>query len=158
MPSNLFISTPLAHPQVNECHVDPKWAPHTVLLSAISIAGGANLGPEQALVSARNRSSISIHVCRCIVACQQGNLGGGLATLINKYMDFESKEDQDLMVLSGMSGAMGAVFPTPVLAVLMIHELASPPKYAPPSSQPYHIPALYHSLGTVNFTEALLQP
>lgn len=31
-------------------HVEPKWAPATVVLSAISLAGGASLGPEQALV------------------------------------------------------------------------------------------------------------
>ena len=37
--------------EVTDCHVDPTWAPHTVLLSAISLAGGANLGPEQAMVS-----------------------------------------------------------------------------------------------------------
>lgn len=36
--------------EVNSCHVDPTWAPYTVLLSAVSIAGGANLGPEQAMV------------------------------------------------------------------------------------------------------------
>lgn len=62
------------------------------------------------------------------VESSQGNVGGGLATLINRRMEFENKEDQDLMVLAGMSGAMGALFPTPVLAVLMIHELATPPK------------------------------
>jgi hypothetical protein len=37
--------------EVNDCHVDPTWALHTVLFSALSIAGGANSGPEQAMVS-----------------------------------------------------------------------------------------------------------
>jgi hypothetical protein len=36
--------------EVNSCHVDPHHAPATIILSAISIAGGANLGPEQAMV------------------------------------------------------------------------------------------------------------
>lgn len=36
--------------EVNSCHVDPTHAPLTIILSAISIAGGANLGPEQAMV------------------------------------------------------------------------------------------------------------
>ena len=31
------------------------------------------------------------------------------------------------MVLAGMSGALGALFPTPLLGVLMIYELGSPP-------------------------------
>jgi H+/Cl- antiporter ClcA len=111
--------------EVNTCHVDPLWAPHTVLLSAISIAGGANLGPEQALV---NIKLISLVVSCVMLRLLQGNLGGGLATLINRRMEFENKDDQDLMILAGMSGAMGALFPTPVLAVLMIHELGKPPK------------------------------
>lgn len=38
--------------EITSCHVDPKWSPLTYLLSAISLGGGAALGPEQALVSA----------------------------------------------------------------------------------------------------------
>lgn len=38
--------------EVTDCHVDPHWALPTVLLSAISLGGGANLGPEQAMVRA----------------------------------------------------------------------------------------------------------
>jgi H+/Cl- antiporter ClcA len=36
--------------EVTTFHVEPKWAIHTIVLSAISIATGANIGPEQALV------------------------------------------------------------------------------------------------------------
>lgn len=32
-------------------HVEPKWIPITYLISALSLGGGATLGPEQALVS-----------------------------------------------------------------------------------------------------------
>lgn len=39
--------------EVTDCHVDPTWALPTVLLSALSLGGGANLGPEQAMVSRR---------------------------------------------------------------------------------------------------------
>lgn len=58
----------------------------------------------------------------------QGNLGGGLATIICDYFQFEDHESKNLIVLTGMSGAMGALFPTPLLGVLMIHELGNPPK------------------------------
>lgn len=37
-------------------------------------------------------------------------------------------DDRKLLVLSGMSSALGTLFPTPLLAVLMIHELGNPPR------------------------------
>eukprot|EP00604_Paraphysomonas_vestita_P002665 CAMPEP_0174818608 /NCGR_PEP_ID=MMETSP1107-20130205/1393_1 /TAXON_ID=36770 /ORGANISM="Paraphysomonas vestita, Strain GFlagA" /LENGTH=307 /DNA_ID=CAMNT_0016030717 /DNA_START=45 /DNA_END=965 /DNA_ORIENTATION=+ len=92
--------------EVNTCHIDPKWALPTAVISALSLAGGANLGPEQAM----------------------GNVGGGLATVICDYFRFEDHETKNLLVLTGMSGAMGALFPTPLLGVLMIHELGNPPR------------------------------
>ncbi len=36
--------------EILTCHVDPKWSPLTFVISAISLAGGATLGPEQGLV------------------------------------------------------------------------------------------------------------
>lgn len=92
---------------INDCHVEPKWAPLTFLISAVSLGGGASLGPEQAL----------------------GNLGGGLATwLSEKFTDYGMEaDDKKLLVLAGMSGALGALFPTPVCGVLMIYELGNPP-------------------------------
>ena len=47
---------------INDCHVEPKWAPLTFLISAVSLGGGASLGPEQAL----------------------GNLGGGTSYLAQR--------------------------------------------------------------------------
>lgn len=91
--------------EVTSCHVDYTHAPQTLVLSAISIAGGASLGPEQAM----------------------GNVGGGLATLIAEKLGFE-EEHSKLTVLAGMAAAMGGIFPSPVLGVLMIHELGNPPK------------------------------
>jgi len=42
--------------------------------------------------------------------------------------DRMDRDDRKLLVLSGMSSALGALFPTPLLAVLMIHELGNPPR------------------------------
>eukprot|EP00605_Chrysophyceae_sp_TOSAG23-4_P001239 GSChrysophyteH1.ASY1.ANO1.1350.1 assembled CDS len=94
--------------EIRDYHVEPKWSPQTFLLSAASLAGGASLGPEQAL----------------------SNLGGGLATYVAEHYPQDSMDgdDRKLLVLSGMSAALGALFPTPLLAVLMIHELGSPPR------------------------------
>ena len=57
-------------------------------------------------------------------------------------MQLEDKDDQKLCVLSGMSGAMGALFPTPVLGVLIIHELGNPPKSYMESTLLMSIPAI----------------
>lgn len=46
-------------------------------------------------------------------------------------MEFES-DYKKLTILAGMAAAMGALFPTPMLAILMIYELGDPPKYVLP--------------------------
>lgn len=92
--------------EVNDCHVEPTWAPLTGFISMISLAGGACLGPEQAL----------------------GNLGGGIATYTTEHLVEFEENDRKLVVLSGMTAALGALFPTPILAVLMMYELGNPPK------------------------------
>lgn len=92
--------------EINECHVNPENVIQTVIISMISLAGGANLGPEAGLA----------------------NLGGGVATWIAARMRFDDPDDSKLIVLSGMTSALGALFPTPILAVLMIFELGKPPK------------------------------
>jgi len=93
--------------EIHSYHVNYKWAPFTILLSAISLAGGASLGPEQAL----------------------GNLGGGAATFLTENVfKFEDSDYSKLTVLAGMTASLGALFPTPVLGVLMFHELGNPPK------------------------------
>jgi H+/Cl- antiporter ClcA len=43
-------------------------------------------------------------------------------------MKFEDKENHNLVILTGFSASFGGLFPTPVLGVLMIHELGQPPK------------------------------
>lgn len=94
--------------EIAEYHVEPGTAPATVLLSAISLGLGASLGPEQAL----------------------GTIGGGFATYLTQgYLaDNFGLEDKQLVVLCGMCAAFGALFPTPVLSVLIIYELGQPPK------------------------------
>ena len=93
--------------EIEHYHVNPKYAPATILLSAISLGGGACLGPEQAL----------------------GNIGGGFATyLVENVIEFPNIADRQLVVLCGMTAAFGALFPTPVLGVLLIYELGQPPK------------------------------
>jgi H+/Cl- antiporter ClcA len=91
---------------INTFHVEPKWIPYTYVISMVSLAGGATLGPEQAL----------------------GNLGGGIAYYISHVVDFEDEDYNKVFVLAGMASALGALFPTPMLGALMMHELGEPPK------------------------------
>lgn len=48
--------------------------------------------------------------------------------LIIDYVELDDA-DQKLVVLSGMAAAIGALFPTPILAVMVILELGKPPRY-----------------------------
>ncbi len=92
--------------EIGDYHVDPTYSPLTVFISAVGLAGGACLGPEQAM----------------------GNLGGGIATyVVENIAEFED-DYRKLVVLCGMAAALGALFPTPILGVLMIYELGNPPR------------------------------
>ena len=88
--------------EIKDCHVDPKHVPLTVTLSIISLSGGASMGPEMCL----------------------GNFGGGLATYISERVTLNDPQNSKLIVLSGMSAALGALFPSPWLAVMLIGELS----------------------------------
>jgi H+/Cl- antiporter ClcA len=72
----------------------------------LSLGGGATLGPEQAL----------------------GNLGGGLGYFLHEHIDLEDEDYDKIIVLAGMASALGALFPSPMLGALMMHELGEPPK------------------------------
>jgi H+/Cl- antiporter ClcA len=65
-----------------------------------------------------------------------------LAQIVSERMDLEETDDKKLCVLSGMAAAMGALFPTPVLGVLIMHELGSPPKSYMESTLLMSIPAI----------------
>jgi hypothetical protein len=49
--------------EINDCHVHWEWSPLTLLISAISLGGGASLGPEAGLV----RPRIIISTCRLLI-------------------------------------------------------------------------------------------
>lgn len=92
---------------VQTFHVDPKWIFFTFTLSAISLGCGATLGPEQAL----------------------GNMGGGIAYFITQYVKFADEDYAKIFVLAGMAAPLGALFPSPMLGALMMHEMGEPPKH-----------------------------
>lgn len=67
----------------------------------LSLGIGASVGPEAAM----------------------GNMGGALGTLLGDMRD-QSDRRKAISAFAGMAGAMGALFPSPVLAVLLLHELS----------------------------------
>jgi H+/Cl- antiporter ClcA len=88
---------------IESAHVDTGLVPGIVLVSAVSLIGGASLGPEQAL----------------------GAMGGGAGTWIawRKGLD---EEDGDANVLNGFAGAYGGLFSSTVIVVMLILEVARP--------------------------------
>lgn len=116
-------------------HVEPKLAPWAFIISMISLGGGASLGPEQALAT----------------------LGGGVGTFFSQsIIHFEDDGYQKLMVLSGMAASLGALFPTPILGVLLLLELGNMPKTYMESILVMSIPAIisymvYYSLVNDSF-------
>eukprot|EP00697_Spironema_sp_BW2_P001427 gnl/Spiro4/118_TR65_c0_g1_i1.p1 gnl/Spiro4/118_TR65_c0_g1~~gnl/Spiro4/118_TR65_c0_g1_i1.p1 ORF type:complete len:552 (-),score=112.87 gnl/Spiro4/118_TR65_c0_g1_i1:171-1796(-) len=84
-------------------HVDFVRASKVFVLSIISLAGGASLGPEWGL----------------------GCLGGSIGAWWSWYRDLPRKQRAQNTLL-GLSAAMGALFPSPLLGTLMMHELANP--------------------------------
>jgi H+/Cl- antiporter ClcA len=55
-------------------------------------------------------------------------VGGGLASWMVTKLPQLDDDDRKLLVLLGMTGAIGGLFPSPILTVLMIYELGNPPK------------------------------
>ena len=119
--------------EINMGRVDPREGPSVWLISCLSIAGGASVGPEAAL----------------------GCVGGGLGTLVARCLgrsaaaaaasdmakdddglphqgaqgqgrDIDGGGDDELtttLALAGMAAALGALFPSPILSVLLVLEL-----------------------------------
>jgi H+/Cl- antiporter ClcA len=71
-------------------------------ISLVSLAGGASLGPEGAL----------------------GKMGGGLGTLVSKRQK-DSDDVRATNALSGMSGAYGGLLASPILATILVVEVAT---------------------------------
>ncbi|WP_370618356.1 chloride channel protein [Mumia sp. Pv 4-285] len=88
--------------ELEDEHVEPRSVPGTVAVSAVSLVGGASLGPEAAL----------------------GSMGGGLGTLVG-----QRRTDPDMQkatTLTGISGAYGGLLASPIVATLLVLELAKP--------------------------------
>lgn len=82
-------------------HVDRKTVPSIVAVSAVSLIGGASLGPEVAL----------------------GQIGGGSADLIASRRNLD-EDDTRALTLSGMAGAFGGLFSSPLLASFLVLEIS----------------------------------
>ena len=88
---------------LKEQHVDANLVPGIVVVSAVSLIGGASLGPEKPL----------------------GSLGGGAGSWLSKRRGL-SEEDAQLNTLSGFAGAYGGLFSVTVGVVALIVEVANP--------------------------------
>lgn len=84
--------------------INVRQVPSIVAVSAVSLLGGASLGPEVAL----------------------GQMGGGFATWLAKRRNLDDDSTKAL-TLSGMAGAFGGLFSSPLLAMLLVLEIARPP-------------------------------
>ena len=83
--------------------VEPRLVAGTVLASAVSLIGGASLGPEKAL----------------------SYIGGGAGTWLSRRRG-QSKDDTRLNTLNGMAGAFGGLFSSVVIVAMLILEIARP--------------------------------
>ena len=88
---------------IEGAHVETRLVPGIAAVSAVSLIGGASLGPEQAL----------------------GSMGGGAATWMARRKGLD-KEDGDANVLNGFAGAYGGLFSSTVIVVMLILEVARP--------------------------------
>ena len=84
-------------------YVEPKLVPGIAVVSAVSLIGGASLGPEKAL----------------------GAMGGGAASWVSERRDLD-KADREVNTLVGFAGAYGGLFSAVVVVVMMIVEIARP--------------------------------
>ena len=89
--------------ELKDQRVEPSTVLKAVAVSLVSLAGGASLGPEDAL----------------------GKMGGGLGTWVSERRKL-SKEVRATNTLSGMSGAYGGLLSSPLLASILTLEIARP--------------------------------
>ncbi len=101
--TRLPAETPGLIDDLQAAHVDPRPVPGIVVVSAISLMGGASLGPEKAL----------------------GALGGGAAAWSSKRRGLDA-EDQQAATLTGFAGSYGGLFSSTVIVVMLILEVARP--------------------------------
>ena len=84
-------------------HVVPRLVPGIAAVSAVSLIGGASLGPEKAL----------------------GSMGGGAGSWIAQRRGLKT-EDAQVNTLAGFAGAYGGLFSSTVIVVMLILEVARP--------------------------------
>jgi H+/Cl- antiporter ClcA len=89
--------------EIKDERVEPSTVPAAVAVSLVSLAGGASLGPEDAL----------------------GKLGGGLGTWVSERQKL-SEDLRETNTLSGMSAAYGGLLSSPILASILTLEIARP--------------------------------
>ena len=89
--------------ELKDQRVEPSTVPGAVAVSLVSLAGGASLGPEDAL----------------------GKLGGGLGTWVSERQKL-GDDVRATNTLSGMSAAYGGLLSSPILASILTLELARP--------------------------------
>jgi H+/Cl- antiporter ClcA len=83
--------------------VEPSTVAGAVVVSLVSLVGGASLGPEDAL----------------------GKMGGGLGTWLSDRQKL-SEDVRGTNTLSGMSAAYGGLLSAPILATILVLEVARP--------------------------------
>ena len=100
-----FFRVPLKLPgtvkELKDQRVEPSSVPGALAVSLVSLAGGASLGPEDAL----------------------GKMGGGLGTWVSERQQL-SADVRQTNTLSGMSGAYGGLLSSPILATILVLEIA----------------------------------
>ena len=89
--------------ELKDQRVEPSTVLKAVGVSLVSLAGGASLGPEDAL----------------------GKMGGGLGTWVSERRKL-SDEMRATNTLTGMSAAYGGLLSAPILATILVLELARP--------------------------------
>ena len=89
--------------ELRDQRVEPSTALQGAAVSVVSLVGGASLGPEQGL----------------------GMLGGGLGTWVSERRRLDDDVGRT-NALSGMSAAYGGLLSSPILATILVLELARP--------------------------------
>ncbi|HEY6398984.1 MAG TPA: chloride channel protein, partial [Solirubrobacteraceae bacterium] len=87
--------------EIKDARVDPSIVPGAVAVSLVSLVGGESLGPEDAL----------------------GKLGGGLGTWVSDRQKL-SEDVKATNTVSGMSAAYGGLLSSPLLATILVLEVA----------------------------------